>query len=153
MLFKNVLNAVDHHAAIELGSWLIPQQIRGFTPVDFNRSMSRGLAVQAHRSVAFVSLGGLNQRTEILGNPVSLAGPPARSGAGQAVALTQDKNLKGAGLNGVKEESATKGSTSAVIPNRAGPVRSAGLSRLGLDPYVPFPEGYALSVTWQKALG
>lgn len=149
MMFKNVLNAVDHHAAFERGRRLLIQLFRSFTWACVNRSFVCRMGAPLHLSGGFASHRGFENSTENPGHQHRWILFPAASRSSQQIGLVLDAVMEGASLDGVVGELITKGKSSAVTCQ----AKSAGLSRLGLDPTIPLPEGYALSVSWQKALG
>lgn len=147
MMFKNVLNDVDRHAVLERGRHLPIQLFRRFARAGMNRLCIRGLGL--HRSVGSVSHRGFKESIRNTGHQQRWISSPAASSTSQQAGLRFEALIEDVSLDGTFEELIAKGKPSTASCQ----AKRAGLSRLGLDPAIPFPEGYALSASWQKALG
>jgi len=125
--------------------------IRGITMTEFTGPLSRQDGTLHARNAVVVSPGRLDRSPCGTGTCARLAAMHAKGEIATGETFIHESVIGSRFASRIEAETHV-GGRAAIVPSVAGQAWITGLSQLGLDPSDPWPLGYTLADTWQRAV-
>jgi proline racemase len=122
----------------------------GITQTEFTTPVSRVDGMLTARNAVIVSPGRIDRSPCGTGTSARLAVMYAR-GQVDVGEHFRHRSIIDTSFDAVVERTTTVASTAAVVPSVAGQAWITDLSKVGVNPTDPFPNGFTLSDTWMGA--